>query len=258
MKLPPMGLFNFLKGKGKGKEKSAIPWALQRKIKKALNKYTQAQERQGALSGLVEDGSDEAIKALLRRLTFLVEPLTTDETEKGCVADSLIEMGPRIIPLLLESIKTSSSIMWQLNIYKELVSEEELLRNLLIIMDAFDTEYEKDPQRKIQIIETLGEWKSESVARALQRFLDDVDETVRYQTATSLLMQDPEVVRDWLLERALSEESNRIRDLVIDGFTETEISLKGFHARKQFEDMLPAEMYVDGRGLIKKKGPRAR
>ena len=258
MKLPPMGLFDFLKSKDKGKEKSAIPWALQRKIKKALNKYMQAQERQGALGALLEDGSDEAIKALLRRLTFLVEPLTTDETEKGYVADSLIEVGPRIIPFLLESIKNSNSIMWQLNIYRELVSEEELLRNLLEIMDAFDTEYEKDPQRKIQIIETLGEWKSERVAGALKRFLDDVDETVRYQTVTSLLLQDPEVMRGWLLERALSDESNRIRDLVIDGFIEREVSVKGFHARKQFEEMLPADMYVDGKGLIKKKGPRAR
>ncbi|MFH1435963.1 MAG: HEAT repeat domain-containing protein [Pseudomonadota bacterium] len=253
-----MGLFDFLKGKDKGKGKSAVSWALQRKIKKALNKYVQAQERQGALSALVEDNSDEAIKALLRRLTFLVEPLTTDETEKEYVADSLIEKGPRIIPLLLESIKSSSSIMWQLNIYKELVSEEELLQSLLAIMDAFDTEYEKDPQRKIQIIETLGEWKSTRVAGALKRFLDDVDETVRYQTVTSLLLQEPEIARDWLLERALSDESNRIRDLVIDGFVEKEVPIKGFHARKQFEEMLPADLHVDGKGLIKKKGPRAR
>lgn len=249
-----MGIMDFFKSK----DKSGIPWSLQRKMKKSLNKYIQAPERQGALRDLVQDGSDAAIRTLIKRLTFYVEPLTTDETEKEYVHDSLVAFGPRIIPSLVESIKTGESIQWQLNIYKELVSEEELLRSLLGIIAEFDTEYEKNPQRKIQIIEALGEWKSPMVVEALTRFLDDVDETVRYATVGSLLEQDPELIRDQLMQRALEDESNRIRDLVIDGFLEKEVSVKGFQARKQFEEKLPPEMFVDSKGLIRRKGPKAR
>jgi len=249
-----MGIMDFFKSK----DKSGVPWSLQRKMKKALNKYIQAPERQGALRDLVQDGSDTAIRCLIKRLTFYVEPLTTDETEKEYVHDSLVAFGPRIIPLLVESIKTGESIQWQLNIYKELVSEEELLGSLLGIIAEFDTEYEKNPQRKIQIIEALGEWKSPKVVEALTRFLDDVDETVRYATVGSMLEQDPELMRDQLLQRALEDESNRIRDLVIDGFLEKEISIKGFQARKVFEEKLSTDMFVDSRGLIRKKGPKSR
>lgn len=251
-----MGILDFLKGKGKNK--SDIPWALQRKIKKAMNRFTQAPERQGALHGLVDDGSDISIRMLIKRLTFYVEPLTTDETEKRFVLESLLDFGPRVIPFLLESIKSGDSIMWQLNIYRELISEEEFLQSLLNIISDFDTEYEKNPQRKIQIIEALGEKKSARVVEALERFLDDVDETVRYATVSSLLGQNHEHTRDRLLQIAIEDESNRIRDLIIDGLTEKEISIKGFQARKQFEEKLPSDMFVDGKGIIKKKGPKSR
>jgi HEAT repeat protein len=251
-----MGILDLFKGKKQ--DKPGPSWALQRKIKKALNKFIQAPERQAALQGLADEGSEDAVRALIKRLTFYVEPLTTDENEKNYVMDALVGFGPRIIPLLIESIKTGESITWQLNTYRQLTSEEELLESLLSLIEGFDTEYEKNPVRKIQIIEALGDWKSDKVAHALERFLDDVDETVRYQTVSSLLKQDPEIMRDWLLERALSDESNRIRDLVMDGLCEREISIKGFHARKQFEEKLPPEMLVDGKGVIKRKGPKTR
>jgi len=251
-----MGLADFFRKKKQGGE--GVSWSLQRKIKRALNKYVQAPDRQAALQGLVTDGSDEAIKALIKRFTFYVEPLTTDETEKEFVMENLVSFGQRVIPFLIESIKTAESITWQLNTLRQLMNEDELLLTLLDIIEGFDTEYEKNPIRKIQIIEVLGDWKSEKVAMALKRFLDDVDETVRYQTVSSLLKQEPEIVREWLLERALTDESNRIRDMVIEGFCEKGISIKGFHARKQFEDLLPPEMTVDNKGIIKRKGLKAR
>jgi len=251
-----MGLADFFRKKKQGGE--GVSWSLQRKIKRALNKYVQAPDRQAALQGLVTDGSDEAIKALIKRFTFYVEPLTTDETEKEFVMENLVSFGQRVIPFLIESIKTAESITWQLNTLRQLMNEDELLLTLLDVIEGFDTEYEKNPIRKIQIIEVLGDWKSEKVAMALKRFLDDVDETVRYQTVSSLLKQEPEIVREWLLERALTDESNRIRDMVIEGFCEKGISIKGFHARKQFEDLLPPEMTVDNKGIIKRKGLKAR
>lgn len=251
-----MGIFDLFKGKAKDKE--APSWSLQRKIKKALNKYIQPQERQAAIRALVDDSSVPAIEALIKRLTIYVEPLTTDETEKNYIMNILAEKGREIIPLLVNSIKTSDSVTWQLNVLREIVSEDEFIKMMLELIEGFDTEYEKNPQRKIQIIETLGEWQSEKIAEALRKFLDDVDETVRYQAVQSLLTQDPQIMRDWLLDVAIKDVSNRIKDLIIDGFRQRAISIKGFHARKQFEEKLPPQVFVDSKGIIKNKGPKRR
>ena len=252
-----MGLLDLFKKKAAGGGSQDVSWSLSRKIKKAHNRFTQADERMGALYGLQEDGSEPAIKALVKRLTFYVEPLTTDEREKEYVKSVLLERGQQVVPHLVESIRTSNSIQWQLALYHDLAAEEEVLATLLGIIEGYDTEYEKNPQRKIQIIDALGSWRSDRVASVLLRFLEDVDEEVRYQTVQSLLRQDPEVVRDRLLTVALQDQSNRILDLVIEGFVAGGIPIKGFPARKQFEDLLGPDMSVDKQGVIKKRPPRS-
>ncbi|MBW2261443.1 MAG: hypothetical protein JRG91_05655, partial [Deltaproteobacteria bacterium] len=69
-----MGLFDLFKKKEGAKSEDGLSWTLKRRIKKAHNKFTPAEERQGALQGLVEDGSRPAIEALIKRFTFYAEP----------------------------------------------------------------------------------------------------------------------------------------------------------------------------------------
>lgn len=253
-----MGLFDFFKKKDGAPGAEQLSWSLRRKIKKAHNKFTPAEERSAALAGLSEDGSRPAIEALIKRFSFYVEPLTTDEREKDYVYDVLLGRGRDIIPLLIDSIRSCDSLHWQLRLYHELASEEEVLSTLLEIIEGYDTEYEKNPQRKIQIIASLGDWRTERVANVLLRFLEDVDEEVRYQTVQSILKQDPEITRDRLLELALTDDSNRIRDYIVDGFIDREVSIKGFARRKEFEDLLGADMLIDKQGRIKRRPPKAR
>jgi HEAT repeat protein len=253
-----MGLFDFMKKKKGSATDDGVSWSLKRRIKKAHNKYTPAEERQAALQGLAEDGSRPAIEALIKRFTFYVEPLTKDEREREYVYDVLLGFGKEIVPLIINNIRESDSIQWQLRLYHDLANEEEVLSTLLEIIEGYDTEYEKNPQRKIQIIAALGEWKSERVASVLLRFLEDVDEEVRYQTVQSLLNQDASLVRDRLMEVAMQDESNRIRDFVIDGFIDGGVSIKGYPSRKQFEELLGQDMAVDKQGVIKRRPPRKR
>jgi len=253
-----MGLFDFLKKKEGAKPEDGLSWTLKRRIKKAHNRFTPAEERHGALQGLAEDASQPAIEALIKRFTFYVEPLTTDEREREYVYDVLMGFGRDIVPLVIKSIRESDSIQWQLRLYHDLASEEEVLATLIEIIEGYDTEYEKNPQRKIQIIAALGEWKSERVAEVLLRFLEDVDEEVRYQTVQSLLSQDPETTRDRLMEVVMQDESNRIRDFIVDGFIEREVSIKGYPSRKQFEEILGQDLSVDKHGVIKRRPPRKR
>jgi len=251
-----MGLFDLFKKK---ETDDGVPWSLRRKIKRAHSKFSPAEERQAALQSLAEDGSPPAVAALIRRFTFYVEPLTTDERERDYVYDRLLDFGKeKTVPPLIRSIRESDSIQWQLRLFHDLASEEEVLETLLEIIEGYDTEYEKNPQRKIQIIGALGEWKSERVAQVLLRFLEDVDEEVRYQTVQSLLSQDPEITRDRLMDLALADASNRIRDLVIDGFVEHAVSIKGYPQRKQFEDLLGDAFSIDKQGVIRRRPPKSR
>ncbi len=253
-----MSLFDFLKKKDGPPASDGLSWSLKRRIRKAHNRFTPAEERLAALQGLSEDGSRPAIEALIKRFGFYVEPLTTDEREKEYVYDVLIGLGPSIIPQLIDSIRTSDSLHWQLRLYHEIASEKDVLQTLIGIIEGYDTEYEKNPQRKIQIIASLGDWRTAHVAKVLLRFLEDVDEEVRYQTVQSLMRQDPEIVRDRLMDVALSDESNRIRDYVVEGLIEQEISIKGFSRRKEFEDLLGTDLMIDKQGHIKRRPPRSR
>ena len=131
-----MGLFDFMKKKKGSGADEGISWSLKRRIKKAHNKYTPAEERQAALQGLAEDGSRPAIEALIKRFTFYVEPLTKDEREREYVYDVLLGFGKVIVPLIIINIRESDSIQWQLRLYHDLANEEEVLRTLLEIIEA--------------------------------------------------------------------------------------------------------------------------
>jgi len=58
--------------------------ALQKNLKKTINRLIQTEERYGAMQALIDDGSDEAIYGLLRRFTIAAD------SKGGMVVDALV------------------------------------------------------------------------------------------------------------------------------------------------------------------------
>ncbi len=238
-----MGLFDVFKG-GSG---------LKKHIDRVGNKRAQQHERWESIQVLAKDGSEEAIRALLVRFTIRVDPSITDGEEKNAAFQGVIQHGDAAIGPVKDFLVSSDTLAWPLKILKELQSEEEVTTTLLELLSSMDTEYERDPQKKIDVIATFEERKDPRIVEAVVRFLEDMNETVRFHSVGAIFNQDEvEQAREALTKTFLAEESVRVRMRILDGFIARGWGLEG--AEDQAAPKMPAGYTLGKKGEIRKKG----
>lgn len=244
-----MGFFDFL-----SKENRLIS-KIEKNVKRANNKHTPKDYRQAALYEVMEQaraGHDLAIAGLLARFGVNAEPSIEDEKEKEWVCDALIEIGEKALPRIRRALRSAESVNWVQRVLRNIVDEADYKQELLDVLDEFDTEYERNPDRKIQTVMALSELQGEDVAEKLIRFLEDVNETVRYQTVVALARLECELAREPLLQVMCNDESIRVRNEVVDVFCTLEWSASG--AKKQVAAILPSGYKLDKSGKITQLG----
>jgi hypothetical protein len=244
-----MSIFDFLNADKRQANK------LERAIKGANNKFKPKDYRQVALNEVITAArarNPVAIQGLLARFAVCAEPSSEDEQEKEWVCETLVEIGADGIDQLRRALRTAESVTWVHRVLRSVLSEEEYKKELLEVLDDFDTEYERNPDRKLQTIMALSETPSAEVTTALLRFLEDVDETVRYQTVAALVKHRDENAREPLLEALCSDESIRVRNIIINAFAELEWLTTGY--KKKVEALLPSGYKQDKNGKIVKLG----
>ncbi len=244
-----MGFLDFLSSE-KRSERS-----LERAIRSANNKFKPKDYRQPALSEVMDkarQGNEVAMAGLLARFAVNAEPSIEDEKEKEWVCDALIEIGRTALPQIRRSLRTAESVSWMQRTLRNIVSLEEYKKELLDVLSDFDTEYERNPDRKIQTIAALADTEGEDVVAAMLRFLEDVDEGVRFQTVVSLTKHGLETARESLLKVMIGDESIRVRNAVIDAFCQLEWLTTGF--KKKVDAVLPKGYKQDKSGKIVKLG----
>jgi HEAT repeat protein len=193
--------------------------AVKKHAERATNRRAQAPDRWEAIAALAKLGTSEAVEALLPRFVFYVDPSITDQEEKDAAFDGIVAAGDAAVAPVKAFLRKADSISWALKILDRIVSPEGVVDTLLELLSEMDTEYERDPQRKIQSLVTLEERKDPRIAAAVARFLEDANETVRFNAVGALLAQ-PEAVahRAELLRCFCAEESVRVRNRILDGF----------------------------------------
>ncbi len=192
-------------------------------------------------------GTAEAVEALLGRFTIRIDPGIIDQEEKDAAYQGIVDAGEAAVDPVRKFLATSEHISWPVKILEKLLSSEEVVTELLAVLETMDTEYERDPEKKIQVVAYLEDRKDPRIVEAVRRFLEDMNETVRFHSVSALLAQDEaESVREALLDMLPTEESVRIRARVLDGFKS--------HAWKIPDDRRDAYPPPPPRGL----GPRQR
>ena len=243
-----MGFLDLFGG-GKGR--------LGKHIARARNKDAQSADRFGSLEALRDDGSPEAVEGLLARFTIRYDKSIEDEQEKQFVFDELTKMGGKILPSLQKHLRSADSISWGLKVLIEVASNDEAWPILADLCERNDNSYTRDPSKKIQLLNHLGEHSDPRSAKALLPYLTDMDEGVRFVTVEALLRQkDVESAREPLLQLLTNEkeESRRIKKRILDGFADLGWDVKGFSGtvEKMLADMLPGAR-LDNHGKIKRK-----
>lgn len=223
-----MGLFDFFKSSdeksgGPSKpapQKSASPRELARLARVAADKLAQDYDRQDAIAQLGRMASADAARALFRRFDWAMDPSITDQDEKEAAADGIVEAGDAALQPLRDYCARADSLNWPLRILERVVPAERLTEELLGLLDQFDTEYVRNPEPKIQLLGALAAHPCAEVRVAVEPFLGDMAEPVRFAAVDAVLaMNDRESVVA-LVPVLAEDESLRVRNRIALGLSQ--------------------------------------
>jgi HEAT repeat protein len=225
-----------------------------RNVERAVNKHAQSVDRMKALEALANDGSTDALYGLLRRFGMHYHKSIEDEQEKEWAFDALVAKGNSGLPAVRRYLISADSISWPLRLLAKIADKNEELAALEEVLARHEPGYERDPTKKIQLLNHLGAFKHEKAAPLVVPYLKDMDEGVRFAAVEALIRQKrEEIAREPLLELFVddAEESLRIRLRICDGFAELGWLVHGH--RGGVEKKLPDAFQLDREGHIKKK-----
>jgi len=230
--------------------------AREKNAARAINKYAQSPDRLKAMQELRDDGSPEALYALMRRFGMMYDKTIEDEQEKEWAFEWLVEKGAAALPALKKYMISADSISWPLRLLDKVVDAKEGRIDVIAeVLARHEPGYERDPTKKIQLLTHLAGLKHPRVPPLVAPYLDDMDEGVRYACVETLLKQaDESVARAPLLAQLAKEDSLRLRIRIADGFSE--LGWPVADRRADIEKMLPDAYLIDGKGAdirIKKK-----
>jgi hypothetical protein len=174
----------------------------------------------------------EAAAGLLKRFTFIIDPSITDQEEKEVAFQGVIAAGPDCVPAVIDfclvCIKKGDPITWLLKIIHELLEDADYEKELVKLLGGFDTEYARNVEPKIQVIQALEELVSGGSAgghpptpaarEAVAPFLEDVNETVRFHAVQTTFAQNDTASISALVKLLEGEESVRVKNKVAEGF----------------------------------------
>jgi HEAT repeat protein len=223
--------------------------SLAKHISRAKNKDAQSVDRMSSLEALRDAAEDspEAVAGLLSRFTIRYDKTIEDEQEKEFVAEELTRLGAKILPPLQSHLRNAESISWGLKLLHDVADKDSTWPILADLCERNDNTYTRDPSKKIQLLNYLGDQDDRRCGEALVPYLEDMDEGVRFTAVESLLRhKEPEYARAPLLALLTNEkeESRRIKRRIVDGFADLAWDVKGFSGtvEKMLADLLPGAM----------------
>lgn len=246
-----MGLFDLFRGKDKGGEKPksnpAAKWA-----EAAGSKRAQNYDRQEALQELATMGTSDAAEALLRRFNFNMDPSITDQEEKEIAYQGILKAGAdAVVPVRAYAAK-AESLAWPMRILKEILDEDALVKELLVWLARWDTEYSKFIDPKVQLLVALEDYRQPEIVDAVLPFLEDVNEPARFHAAVTLLRQQDARVDEPLRKIFPEEESVRVRNKIADAFAERAVVIPD-EERAAIRKALPPAYTINGKGHVQKR-----
>ncbi len=246
-----MGIFDLFGGKSK----------FERHAARVANKRAQTPDRWESIQFLRKQGTAEAAEALLQRFRFRIDPSITDQDEKEAALEGIVAAGEAAVEPVRRFLRRAESIAWPMKCLEHLLPEEGVTGELIALLETMDTEYERDPDKKIQVLAALEERRDPRIGPAVLPFLEDVNEAARFHAVSTLLAQleageeasglDAEQIREALGTLLEGEESVRVRSLVLDAFAERGWSL-GDRA-EALRPRLPGGYALDAEGHVHKK-----
>ncbi len=247
-----MGLFDLFFGKKQTSvetEKPKTERELQRYERLVSNKLSQNYDRQEALEQLARAGTARSAEILLKRFNWQMDPSITDQEEKQLAVEGIAAAGEAALEPIRAYCRKADSLTWPTKALRLIVPPERLEEELLALLDAFDTEYVRNPEPKVQLITLLQEFRSEDVRIATEPFLLDMSESVRFAAVNTVFSVGDAKSAPALVEAMAEEESLRVRNRIASGLSEQGWVLPE-EVRSACQGALPQRYTVDGEGRV--------
>lgn len=246
-----MGFFDFLFDKEKAQERRL------NKLKKTLkNMYVQPAERTYTIETLRELNSEAAVDVLLARFEETAPNHTTDAEEKEHVYSVLVDLGRRGDADVVGTIKNylkrvDENINWPLRVLSDLLSYEQMVDLVTELLEACNTDYQRSPEKKRELMLRATEFKNKELAKQIARFLEDANDTIRFLAVDALMAQEEEeIAREPLTELLRWEDSVRTRQKLAELFAERKEWIIPEEDREETAENLPQGFGLHKDGYI--------
>ena len=198
---------------------------LKRHAKKVVNLNAQSEDRQFSAEWLAENGSPEAIAALLRRFAVHYEHQTKDKNEKELIYRLLQRVGPDIVPTTKKWMLHNVEFAMPLMLIEHFEGEDSVIQILLDMLARENNPEQTDLfkfQKRQQLLIHLSNFNNDAIIEAVAPCLKDFNEDVRFAAIEALGKQNNPAAQPLLLDalRNPSEESNRLRFRIAQFFQE--------------------------------------
>ncbi len=245
-----MGLFDLFKRKD---VTEAGDKEIARLRKMILSKLSQNPDRAAAIERLVELGTAEAAEVLLTRFGWTLDPSITDQEEKSRALDGIVRAGEAALPAIRAYCARSESVTWPIKALRRIVDGKRLEEELLLLLDEFDTDYVRNPEPKLQLVQALEDFPSEETRVAVEPFLSDASEQVRFAAVSTVFSCKSDAATEGLVVALVEDESLRVKNRVAAGLADV-----GWNVPEALVDgvrgALPREYTLGGDGVVRRAG----
>jgi len=212
-----MGLFDLFRRKDSAESTDR---ELLRLKKMVASKLSQNLDRQDALERLAKMGTAEAAEVLLTRFSWTLDPSITDQDEKALALQGVVLAGEGALEPIRRHCLRSESVLWPIKALRGILSGDALRRELLTLLDEFDTEYVRNAEPKVQLLQALEEFPGDEARIAVEPFLADMSEAVRFAAATAVFAVASADAVPSLITALADDESLRVRNRIASGLAE--------------------------------------
>ncbi len=163
----------------------------------------------------------------------------------------IVSAGEDALEPIREYCQKAESLTWPLKVLRAIVTDEaQAARELLSVLEKFDTEYVRNAEPKVQLIQALEAYPTEAVRVAVEPFLGDISEPVRFTSATTLFaINDPKSLPA-LVATFESDESRRIQNRIAQGLVDRAWPIPSEFA-EQVRKALPSGFRLAGDKVLK-------
>jgi hypothetical protein len=216
-----LGIFDFLRKSSPPPGGAPTDKKVAGPARVVADKRAQTYDRLEAIQTLCAMKSVDAATALLQRFKFAIDPSITDQEEKELAYEGILEAGKSVVPAVREFCVKAESLTWPLKVLRELLDDEAYRAEMVQLLERFDTEYARNVDPKVQTIIALEDVPAATEVReAIERFLEDVNETVRFHAIQTTFVQENEESVPALVRMLGAEESVRVKNKAAEGLTQ--------------------------------------